>query len=531
MWCSTHHIRLSATYLRGKLNVLADALSRGGQDTPLGVDPLASGLGAPLGSGGQAVHRLVCDKVLGKAPAFCVSVPGPPSLGGGRTRDGLDEPGGLRVSSFLHSGQGNKESRPRKASASAGCASLAQPALVSGSGTSGRSSSHSARSKEGRTSAASVRHSSRKPANAATSRVGVIRDSLLRAGASVSTLKLVQNAHRESTNSVYASHWSSWSKWCLENNVNPLAPRSVQLANHLAWLADQGGSPSSLKVRRSAIASTLRQLGHKVNLSGVISGVIKGASLKLARDKTKLPAWDVFLVLRFLASEDFEPIHLASLANVTHKTLFLVLLATARRGSEVHALSGMANDISREKDGSFSLRFRPNFLAKNQKPGQPSPLIRIPPLSTILAPGDEDVFNCPVRALSSYLSRTQPIRSMSQKLLFISLNTARGKDISKVTLTKWVSSTIRNAYIWWQRQLGDTRMVLPLTAARTHEARAWASSLAVLRSGRLSEVLESAYWRSEDVFINFYLREVAGIRQDGSSALPSLVAAGQVLVD
>ncbi|XP_070205904.1 uncharacterized protein [Littorina saxatilis] len=29
MWCSTQHIRLSATYLRGKLNVLADALSRG----------------------------------------------------------------------------------------------------------------------------------------------------------------------------------------------------------------------------------------------------------------------------------------------------------------------------------------------------------------------------------------------------------------------------------------------------------------------------------------------------------------------
>ncbi|KAK7110422.1 hypothetical protein V1264_014301 [Littorina saxatilis] len=211
------------------------------------------------------------------------------------------------------------------------------------------------------------------------------------------------------------------------------------------------------------------------------------------------------------------------------KTLFLVLLATSRRGSEVLALSGLSRDISLEKDGSISLKFRPDFLAKNQKPGQTSPLIRIPPLSNVLAPGDPDVFNCPVRALSSYLSRTLPIRSETQKLLFISLNTVRGKDISRVTLAKWVSTTIRQAYIWWQSQSGDNRAILPLTAARAHEARAWASSLAVLHSGRLSEVLESAYWRSEDVFINSYLRDVAGTRQDGSSALPSLVAAGQVL--
>lgn len=195
----------------------------------------------------------------------------------------------------------------------------------------------------------------------------------------------------------------------------------------------------------------------------------------------------------------------------------------------MHALSGLAKDISLERDGSYSLRFTSNFLAKNQKPGQASPCIRIPPLSDILAPGDPDLSNCPVRALSSYLSRSSPIRSETQKLLFISLNTVRAKDISKVTLTKWVSLTIKQAYGWWQRQSGEVRAVLPLTSARTHEARAWASSVAVLRSGRLSEVLAAAYWKSEDVFINFYLRDIAARRQDGSAALPALVAAGQVL--
>lgn len=79
------------------------------------------------------------------------------------------------------------------------------------------------------------------------------------------------------------------------------------------------------------------------------------------------------------------------------------------------------------------------------------------------------------------------------------------------------------------RHMGGGRSVLPLRSPRTHEARAWAASLAVLRSGRMTEVLRAAYWKSEDVFINFYLRDIASTRQDGSSCLPAMVAAGQVL--
>lgn len=101
--------------------------------------------------------------------------------------------------------------------------------------------------------------------------------------------------------------------------------------------------------------------------------------------------------------------------------------------------------------------------------------------------------------------------------------------MSRVTLARWIATLIKQAYAWWHRQEGVGHAVLPLTSARTHEARAWASSLAVLRSGRLAEVLDAAYWRSQDIFINFYLRDVASTRQDSSNSLPALVAAGQVL--
>lgn len=305
----------------------------------------------------------------------------------------------------------------------------------------------------------------------------------------------------------------------------------MQVANHLAWLSSQGCSASSLKVRRSAISSTLRQLGHVINLGGPIASVLKGASIADIKTKQPVPAWDLFLVLEFLRSSDFEPLHAASLPNLTRKTLMLLLLASARRGSEVHSLSGLQKDISFQADGSVSLNFRPDFLAKNQRPDQQSPVITVHPLSNILAPNDPDLMNCPVRALTTYLSRTSPIRASSQKLLFISTNTARHKDIAKVTLAKWASTLIRQAYVWWQQNDGgrSSQFILPLSSARTHETRAWASSLAVLKSRRLSEVLGAAYWRSEDVFLNYYLRDVSGTRPYGCNVLPAVVVAGQAL--
>ncbi|XP_070196565.1 uncharacterized protein [Littorina saxatilis] len=52
--------------------------------------------------------------------------------------------------------------------------------------------------------------------------------SLRLSGASERTLDLVQKAHRKSTSSVYASHWTAWVKWCAENQVNSVGPRSLQ---------------------------------------------------------------------------------------------------------------------------------------------------------------------------------------------------------------------------------------------------------------------------------------------------------------
>jgi hypothetical protein len=142
----------------------------------------------------------------------------------------------------------------------------------------------------------------------------------------------------------------------------------------------------------------------------------------------KVPAWDLFLVLAFLGGLPFEPLGSASWSDLSMKVLFLVCLASGRRVSEVHGLSGLSSDVAFEADGSVSLRFLPEFLAKNQVPGDPSPVLFLRPLTYILPQGDPDLSDCPVRASRGYSGEAKPRRGYGLRRLFLSLNLARKRD-------------------------------------------------------------------------------------------------------
>ena len=228
-------------------------------------------------------------------------------------------------------------------------------------------------------------------------------------------LVLVALAHRRGTQSVYASQWSRWAAWCQLNQVQAARPSAIQLANYLASLSSVYKlSASSVRVHRAAICTTIRQAGGP-DFSGdpLLRDIARGISLVEARSPRRVPAWDLFLVLQALRREPYEPLSSNAFRFLTLKTVFLVTLASGRRGSEVHGLSGLASDVAFEPDGSMSLRFLPDFLAKNQSSGERSPVIFIKPLSSILCSDDEDRMLCPVRALRHYRRRSKPFWSRS----------------------------------------------------------------------------------------------------------------------
>lgn len=329
---------------------------------------------------------------------------------------------------------------------------------------------------------------------------------------------------------MYSNHWQRWLQWCNANGVAPLSPSAIQLANHLAFLAKNVRlSASTLRVRRTVVTRTLAQIGCKLNASSsIVSDVIRGAALESASRPNRTPAWDLFMVLEFLRGPPFEPLSEASLLDLTYKTVFLVSLASGRRASEVAALSGLDADVGIENDGSIVLQFLPEFLAKNQRPSDPSPAVLIKSLSEIVSTREPDFLNCPCRALREYRRRTAAIRKPTQRALFLSVSPKWKKDISKSTLARWLVSTIKRAYtsLPGERKGGG---VLPLRAARAHETRAWAASLALKHSMSVQAVLSAAYWRSADVFIEHYLRDVSQLRADGTRAL-AMVMTGQVIM-
>ena len=68
------------------------------------------------------------------------------------------------------------------------------------------------------------------------------------------------------------------------------------------------------------------------------------------------------MVLETLIKEPYKPLQTASLKFLTHKCIFLLALASAKRVSKLHALSGK---ISHKEDWSVvSFDLARDFLAK-----------------------------------------------------------------------------------------------------------------------------------------------------------------------
>ena len=461
-------------------------------------------------------------KIFETSSDLCESGGGSRSPRGRRSLPLLVGSGSLRLPSPSFDPKGSEKSKGRAPLSSTSGSKVACAALVPGaSGAHGRGSLPSTSGPK-RPPPAPLGHSTREPRAPPLTRVALVRRRLRTLGASSHLQDSICASLRKSSSSVYEAHWTKWSLWCLKYKVKADSPTSVQLANFLAFLYfDKKLSASTVKSVRSAISSTIKQLGGPdFSDDLMIRDLLRGLSLKDHKSPRRTPAWDLFVVLSALRSSPFEPLTSCTLKFLSWKTAFLISLASGRRCSEVSNLSGLPADILWHRNGSVSLKFLPEFLAKNQSPGCASPSITISPLSSILCPDDEDRQLCPIRALKRYLRFTRTLRSPNQRKLFISHNPGYSKDITKATLGRWLRLVISKAY--------DSTSSDSLLSPRAHEIRAWASSLAFKTSLRLDDVLQAAYWKSKNSFISHYLRDVSAKAEDGTTRL-SFVAAGQAV--
>ena len=254
---------------------------------------------------------------------------------------------------------------------------------------------------------------------------------------------------------------------------------------------------STLKNYRSAIAAVHKGFtdGSTVTNNGIITAYLRGHFVESARVKELSPMWDLPLVLVGLTKPPFEPMSEVSIHLVTIKTVFLLQMASGRRGSFIHALR-MDPGFLRDENGGIRLKSDLR-LDKNQTAEYtPSPVF----ISDLREISRDDRLFCPVRAIRWYLKRTESIRG-DTKHLFLR-TTAPYSRAKQATIAGWVKKAI--SMVYKSAQPADLQFV----KFKSHDTRALAATWAHLAGLSVPEIMDAAGWKVPLTFIQHYLRDV-----------------------
>ena len=250
------------------------------------------------------------------------------------------------------------------------------------------------------------------------------------------------------------------------------------------------------------ISNTLKfKTGNRIESNSVLSELTRSFELQCSVQKSLTPKWDLSWVLVCLQKAPYEPLHKASKLHITIKTVFLLALATAKRCSEIHALAMDANHLRfNQSDDSISLIVQTEFLAKNQLLSICRDPIVIPSLARPCKREQLDRLLCPIRALKFYRKMTSSNR---QNRIRIFLPIKGNQDISKASVSRWVSYTFKLAY----RKL--THRDLSFLKIKANKDSAISSSWAFFDKIPLNEILKAAVWNQFSTFAKFYLRDTS----------------------
>ena len=293
----------------------------------------------------------------------------------------------------------------------------------------------------------------------------------------------------------------------------------TNVADFLLQRFQEGIGPSALQVYRSAINSVWAFQGRSLNDAFEITALLKSFSAEKPRKINTFPRWDLSLILRALVEPPYEPLTAASPLHLTQKAVFLLLLASARRVGDIHALDPRRMVI---KDRALILQPHALYIPKVASTAEGekwySPIV-VRRLSN-LATDEEDLKLCPVRALLAYDKYAKKL-SKDRSFFFLSLQ-APHHPVKKQTISSWAVRLIKDVYA------SATDTDLRITGVKAHEIRAISTSLALQATHALSSVIATATWKSHSTFTSFYLKDMSG-QQENLHTIGPCVVAGHTL--
>ena len=171
-------------------------------------------------------------------------------------------------------------------------------------------------------------------------------------------------ASRQSSVANYQSKWLTYRHWCSDKGHSVSHPSVSKVVDYLVWLwEDKGLSLSSVKAHRSMLSSVFRFKLPSLGEDRVLQDLLHSIAIERPRRPQAPPSWDLNAALGHLMSSAFEPVESVSLRALTKKTLFLVSLVTAKRVSEIQALSKTVAAIGND----LVMSILPHFIAKTER--------------------------------------------------------------------------------------------------------------------------------------------------------------------
>ena len=476
------------------------------------MDPSPGGSGS-AGPQVASCDRSFCDRLDSEASGLLLSSLGPTGSRDGRPSPTLGRPSSVRLSSDRHHKESSSQTEViEELRVDSHSSVLASEGLVSRpSGTVIRRSHHTVRSKRS-TKTAPLPPVPPKSTYASADCMATLKRFAIQAGFSPAVAGQLIFSRRLSTRLNYQARWGTYRKWCRDFGHRSSSPTIAKVADFLTYMfKTKGAALSTIKGYRAMLAAVFKFPLPEISSSPILKDLIRSFEISAPRPIFPPPPWDLDKVLEFLSGPPFEPLLRASFLDKTKKALFLLAMATAKRVSELQALSFSVSFQGED----LVLYYDPFFRAKTESVINPLPRSVVVPSLSDFAGNLPERLHCPVRAIK-YLRKTARSASFIPSRLFVSPKNPK-RSMSK------------NAMSFYLRQLiVDSGAVSSTRPPRAHDIRGIATSLNYYSNLSLTSLMQVATWKSKRVFASRYLKEVSAT-QDNIQQFGPLVIAGDRL--
>ncbi len=159
---------------------------------------------------------------------------------------------------------------------------------------------------------------------------------LIDSGLSTEFVETILHSRAPSTKKLYALKWKVFTSWCRDRQLDPV---NCPVATVLEFLQDRftaGLTLYTLKVYVAAISAYHIPLGGmSLGRDPLVSRFLHGTLRLRPAARTRVPTWDLTIVLQGLSLAPFEPLE----EFLTLKALFLLAISSLKRIGDLQALS------------------------------------------------------------------------------------------------------------------------------------------------------------------------------------------------